>query len=82
MPKKLHLHSLKRRRMDFYVALGRFCGLIACVTGALIGQAELIGEPQRHYLTIGCIAATAAWGYGMHPGSLTELRRLFRSYRN
>lgn len=34
--------------------------LIACVCMAVLGQAELIGEPWRHYVTIVSVVATAA----------------------
>lgn len=38
-------------------------GLVTCVCGALLGQAELVGEPWRHYLTISFIIGTAVSGY-------------------
>lgn len=44
-------------------------GLVAAVSGALVGQAELIGEPWHHYLSIAGIVATAfiAWNIKQHP---------------
>jgi len=44
-----------------------FVGLIACVSGALLGQAELVGEPWHHYLSVLSIAGTAVTGYLMQP---------------
>lgn len=43
--------------------LAWFIGLIASVAGALVGQAELIGEPYRHYVTIAFVVCTAISGY-------------------
>ena len=43
--------------------LGWWAGLLTCVCGALIGQAELIAEPYRHYLTVGFVVGTAVSGY-------------------
>jgi hypothetical protein len=43
--------------------LGWWIGLGACVCGALVGQAELIAEPWRHYVTIAFVAGTAVSGY-------------------
>lgn len=40
-----------------------FAGLIACICGALIGQAELVGEPWRHWISVLFIACTAISGY-------------------
>lgn len=37
--------------------------LVVCVCGALLGQAELIGEPYRHVLTILMIVGTAVSGF-------------------
>lgn len=39
------------------------CGLASSVCGALIGQAELLGEPTRHYVTVIFIVMTALSGY-------------------
>lgn len=47
--------------------LGWMIGLITCISGALLGQAELIGEPWRHYVTILFVAGTAATGYMLKP---------------
>lgn len=38
-------------------------GLATCVSGALIGQAELLGEPTRHYVTVAFVVGTAISGY-------------------
>jgi hypothetical protein len=38
-------------------------GMVTCVSGALIGQAELLSEPYRHYVTILFIIGTAVSGY-------------------
>lgn len=43
--------------------VGWWVGLVTCICGALIGQSDLIGEPLKHYVTIGFIAGTAASGY-------------------
>lgn len=40
-----------------------WAGLVACICGALLGQAELLGEPWRHYVTIGFVIGTAVSGY-------------------
>jgi hypothetical protein len=46
---------------------GWWIGLIASVLVAVGGQAELIGEPWRHWLTVSAIIATAINGYMLHP---------------
>lgn len=43
--------------------IGWIAGLVTCVCGALLGQAELLGEPWRHYVTILFIVGTAVSGY-------------------
>lgn len=68
-----------RRKSDFYYELGKFCGLIATVAIAIIGQAELIGEPWRHYVTVTAIVTTAVWAYGTHPQSMKVLLRTFKA---
>ena len=40
-----------------------WAGLVVSVSGALIGQAELIAEPYRHWLTVAFVASTAVSGY-------------------
>lgn len=62
-----------RRRSDIWFELGKMFGLVASVTGAILGQAELVGEPYRHWLTITCIAATGGFGYLLGPQSLKTL---------
>lgn len=49
--------------------LWKAVSLVAAVSAALIGQAELIGEPWRHWLSILAIVATAliAWNLKQHP---------------
>jgi hypothetical protein len=43
-------------------------GLVTCVCLAILGQAELVGEPWRHYLSVGAIVGTAMTGYMLqHP---------------
>lgn len=56
-----------------YGALGRFAGLVVFATTAILGQAELVGEPYRHWITVTAICATAIWAYCMHPGSAKDL---------
>ncbi len=51
-----------------------FIGLVACICGAVVGQAELIGEPWRHYVSVLFIAATAASGYMLQPPRNSESR--------
>ena len=48
---------MKRSQIAWWV------GLAVSVSGALLGQAELIGEPYRHWLTIAFVAGTAVSGY-------------------
>jgi hypothetical protein len=43
--------------------IGWIAGLITCVCGALLGQAELLGEPYRHWVAITAIVGTAVSGY-------------------
>lgn len=40
-----------------------FIGLITCICGAVLGQAELLGEPFRHYISVAFIAGTAITGF-------------------
>lgn len=44
-----------------------FCGLVTCIAGALLGQAELVGEPYHHWLSIASILGTAISGYLLQP---------------
>ncbi len=71
-------HAL-RRRADFYQELGKFAGLIGVICVAIVGQAELIGEPWRHYVTVTAIISGAIWAYGMKPKSLLEALQAYRS---
>lgn len=52
-----------------HAQLWKCIGLLAAVSSAVIGQAELVGEPWRHYLTITAIGCTAAiaWRIKAHP---------------
>jgi hypothetical protein len=43
--------------------LAWFVSLLTCVTTALVGQAELLGEPWRHYVTVGAVIMTALSGF-------------------
>ena len=70
--------SHRRRRKDVYAELGRFAGLVGCVCVAILGQAELVGEPWRHYITVTAIVCTAVWGYGMKPKGLKALAGFLR----
>lgn len=67
-----------RRRRDFYKELGKFAGLIGCVSAAILGQAELVGEPWRHVLAVTGIGATATWAYCMKPSSMKALAGWFK----
>lgn len=45
-------------------------GMVSAICTALLGQAELIGEPWRHYITIASVVATAVSGFMLQrPGS-------------
>lgn len=48
---------MKRSQMAWWA------GLAVSVCGALLGQAELVGEPTRHYLTVAFVVSTAVSGY-------------------
>lgn len=52
-----------------------FVGLVTCVAGALLGQAELVGEPWRHWLSIASIVGTAVNGYLLQPARGTSRTR-------
>lgn len=41
----------------------KWCGLVAFLATTIIGQAELIGEPWRHYVTVIGVLCTALCGY-------------------
>jgi len=71
-----------RRRSDFYFELGKFGGLVAAVCLAVVGQAELIGEPWRHYVTVTAIIATAIWAYGTHPQTISTLWQTYKQIRS
>lgn len=46
---------------------GWWIGLGGAVAIALYGQAEMIAEPWRHYVSIAAIVATAATAYMLKP---------------
>jgi hypothetical protein len=71
--------SFGRRKGDLWKEIGKLLGLTASVTGALIGQAELVGEPYRHYLTVLCIGSTGGFGYLLGPDSVRILLEQWRS---
>lgn len=41
----------------------KWCGLAGFLATTIIGQAELIGEPWRHYVTVIGVLCTAICGY-------------------
>ena len=47
----------------------KIVALLAALSAALLGQAELIGEPYHHYLSIaGIVSGTLiAWNIKQHP---------------
>jgi hypothetical protein len=48
---------MKTSQLAWWVGLG------TCVCGALLGQAELLGEPIRHYVTVAFVIGTAVSGF-------------------
>mgnify|MGYP001570251372 CR=1 FL=1 len=68
----------RRRRKDVYAELGKFAGLVGCVSVAILGQAELVGEPWRHILSVTAIISTAVWGYGMKPKGMKAIAGLLK----
>lgn len=44
-----------------------FVGLVVSICTALGGQAELLGEPLRHYVTVVGVVGTAVMGYLLQP---------------
>lgn len=52
-------HILQRRWMD---QLPKIAGLGFSLCTAIIGQAELIGEPYRHYVTVAGIIGVGIFG--------------------
>jgi hypothetical protein len=58
---------------SLYAELGKLAGLITVISTAIIGQAELIGEPWRHYVTVIAVITTTVWAYCMSPRSLKNL---------
>lgn len=63
--------------------LAWFIGLITFVCLAVLGQAELIGEPWRHYVTVLAVVCTAITGYMLqHPWNGVERRQGARTDDN
>ena len=67
-----------RRSSDIWGSIGKTAGLLASVTGALIGQAELVGEPWRHLMSGVFIASTAAFGFLLGPQHIKTMRNVMR----
>lgn len=70
-----------RRRADIWGSIGKTAGLLASVTGAVLGQAELVGEPYRHLISVVFITATAAFGFLLGPQHLKLLFTTMRKHR-
>ncbi len=70
--------NTERRRRDVYYSVGRLAGLIGFPCAAILGQAELIGEPTRHYVTVIAIICTAIWAYGTKPDFMSTIRTVLR----
>ena len=68
----------RRRHTDFYAELGKFAGLIAFPSAAVIGQAELVGEPWRHILSITAIVCGTIWAYCMKPSSIRDVLAMLK----
>lgn len=69
-----------RRRTDIWQSTGKLAGLIASTTIAVLGQAELIGEPIRHYVTIIAIGSTGACAYLLGPENLKLIMAKVRKH--
>ena len=70
--------SHRRRRRDFYAEIGKFAGLVGCVSAAVLGQAELVGEPWRHVLSVTAIICTAIWAYCMKPKGMKVITQFLK----
>ncbi len=68
-----------RREHDLYRELGKLAGLVASVSAAIVGQAELIGEPWRHVLTVAAVGSTATWAYCMRPNNVLKMLQKMRA---
>jgi preprotein translocase subunit SecY len=56
--------ALRRRASDRYTVIVQRIILGSGAVGVIYGQAELLGEPWRHVLAIGCVAVlvvVAVW---------------------
>jgi putative effector of murein hydrolase len=60
-------------RVRFADQLWKFIGLIVAVCVALYGQAELIGEPWRHVVSMIAIGGTAGLAYWIKPAGTTTV---------
>ena len=76
-----HLRSRRKTDDDLLVTLGKFAGLIGSMCVAVLGQAELVGEPWRHYVTVISIGSVAAWGYCLGPQHVETLTRHVKGWR-
>lgn len=47
-------------------------GLVTFVCSAILGQAELIGEPWHHWLSVISIIGTAVTGYMLQPTTVWD----------
>jgi hypothetical protein len=66
-------HGYGRRRADIWGAIGKLAGVVASASAAVLGQAELIGEPTRHYVTVVSIAALGVFAFLSGPQQVRML---------
>ena len=52
--------------------------MIAFPSAAVIGQAELVGEPWRHILSITAIVCGTIWAYCMKPSSIRDVLAMLK----
>lgn len=52
--------SRRRRAADRYATIVQRFVLAGSCLGAIYGQAELLGEPWRHFVAVGAVAVLAA----------------------
>lgn len=70
-----------RRRSDAWKSFGKLAAVIASGTGAVLGQAELLGEPIRHYVTIVCVGSLGVSAYLLGPENVRVLWQRFKKAR-
>jgi hypothetical protein len=70
-----------RRQSDAWKSLGKLAGLIGSVCAAILGQAELVGEPWRHYVSVSAIVSIAVWGYCLGPENVKTLMRTVKGVK-